>query len=170
MNALSKSPFNLLLLAMLLLALPLLLVTLPTGAAAQNYPHLADTANPMKAPGAYSGPRLPLGMDTRTGYHHFLDQPVHSPTQPLMLGLMGFYRTVISPVNGDQSDLAPVHSLYAVQAVKDHGVLLGALLITERLIHEPDELAITVPFREKGRTFHYDPLLHNTYWLWDWLK
>lgn len=134
------------------------------------YPHTEHRPNQMKAPGPGSSMRLPLATNVRTNYHLVLGQPVESTAQPLMLGLLHFYRTVISPVNGDQSDVAPVHSLYAVQAVKTHGVLLGVVLTTERLIHEPDELRQTWSFVENGRTFYHDPLMNNTYWLWDWLQ
>lgn len=145
------------------------LAALPGVAVGQSrpgYPHLAGRPNPMRAPVARSAPRLPLGTATATGYGRVLAESVEGAQRPLFLGLLAFYRTVISPVNGDQSDVAPVHSLYAVQAIKAHGVVLGMVLTAERLIHEPDELAMAPPFREAGRTFYYDPLRYNTYWLW----
>jgi hypothetical protein len=151
----------------------LLLATGPGGAARaapDPYPYSTDAPNPMKAPGLRSSSRLPLGIHPRTGYGVLLQRPVEGASQPLFLGLLSFYRHVISPVNGNQSGVAPVHSLYAVQAIQTHGVLLGTLLTTERLMHEPSELPVTPRFVEGGRVFHYDPLLHNTYWLWDWLK
>lgn len=136
---------------------------------AEDAPHLQGRPNPMRAPGPLSAPGTPLGVRTATDYHTVLAEPIGGPGQPLFLGLLNFYRTVISPVNGDQSDLAPVHSLYGVQAIKRHGALLGTVLTTERLIHEPSEIPHAPAFTEHGRTFHYDPLEANTYWLPAWL-
>ena len=134
------------------------------------FPPAAEHANTMRAPGPRSGPRLPLGRPLRTGYGVFLARPVRSTPQPLFLGLLGFYRTVVSPVNGSNSDLAPVPSLYAVQAIKAHGVLLGSVLSTERLLHEPSVIPHAPSFLEGGREFFYDPLPWNTYWLPAWLR
>ena len=134
------------------------------------YPHIIAAANPMGAPRPFQAPLVPLGADTATGFREILREPVASATEPLFLGLLKFWRGVISPVNGDQSDLAPVHSLYAVQAIQRHGVLLGCLLTTERLIHEPDEIPLAPLLREGSREFSWDPLAHNTYWLWEWLR
>lgn len=134
------------------------------------FPPAIGKPNPMRAPGLLSGPRLPLGARPRSGYHAFLARPVEGGQRPLFLGLLAFYRTVISPVNGNNSDLAPVHSLYAVQAIKEHGMLLGTLLTTERLIHEPNEIPLAPAFTEDGRVFHHDPLIWNVYWLPDWMR
>jgi putative component of membrane protein insertase Oxa1/YidC/SpoIIIJ protein YidD len=124
----------------------------------------------MRGPGLLSGPRLPLGVHPRTGYERFLARPVEGGQRPLFLALLGFWRTVISPVDGSRSDLAPVHSLYAVQAIMEYGVLLGTVLTTERLLHEPGEIPFAPPFREGGRVYHYDPLSWNVYWLPDRLR
>ena len=61
-------------------------------------------------------------------------------------------------------------ALYAVQAVQAHGVLLGSVLTTARLIDEPSVVGRAPRFTEGGRTFFYDPLEWNTYWLPDWLR
>ena len=155
------------------LALALCLAATGSGvaeAADKPYPHLAGKPNLMRGPGPGAGVRLPLGLRTASAFHTVLSGPPEGAAQPLFLGLLGFYRQVISPLNGDQSDLAPVHSLYGVQAIRRHGVLLGSVLTTGRLIHEPDTLRLAPVFRERGRVFHYDPLEHNTYWLWNWLR
>jgi len=142
----------------------------PAAATPMPYPHLMGRPNPMRAPGPRSGPVLPLGPRWESAYHTLLQGPSGGATEPLFLGLLEFYRTVISPVNGDQSDVAPVHSLYGVQAIRRHGVLLGSVLTTGRLIHEGDELRFAPVFREQGRVFHFDPMENNTYWLWEWLR
>jgi putative component of membrane protein insertase Oxa1/YidC/SpoIIIJ protein YidD len=157
-----------------LLALALLAALAPQRAAAQVRPHPfppeAGRANPMRAPGLLSGPRLPLGSHPHTGYLAFVRRPVESAPQPLLLAPLAFYRRVVSPVNGSNSDLAPVPSLYAVQAVHEYGALLGGVLTAERLLHEPSAIPGAPRFREDGREFFYDPLAWNTYWLPVWLR
>jgi len=146
------------------------LASLSAQATPNPYPHLSGAPNAMRAPGARSALRPPLGLSTETHYLDLLRGPSGGAAQPVFLGLLGFYRRVISPVNGDQSDVAPVHALYGVQAIRQYGVLLGSVLTTERLIHEPDTLRFAPVFRERGREFYFDPLEYNTYWLWDWLR
>lgn len=144
----------------------------PAGAQGRRdpFPPAVERPNAMRAPGLRSGAALPLGRAPHTGYGAYLARPVRSTPQPLFLGLLAFYRTVVSPVNGSNSDLAPVPSLYAVQAIKAHGVLLGSVLTTERLIHESSVIPTAPRFREDGREFFYDPLAWNTYWLPPWLR
>jgi len=137
---------------------------------AQPFPPDVGRSNPMRAPGLLSGPQVPLGTGLHTGYHAFLTLPVRSTPQPLFLGLLEFYRVAVSPVNGSDADLAPVPSLYAVQAIKTHGVLLGSVLTTARLIDEPSVIPVAPHFREDGREFFYDPMAWNTYWLPAWLR
>ena len=141
---------------------------LPPSASAQMrrhpFPPQLGRPNPMRAPGITSGRRIPLGFQPRTGFHAVLSQPIEGGQRPLVLGLLAFYRVVVSPLNGSNSDLAPVHSLYAVQAIAAYGSLLGMVLITERLIHEPSEIPFAPSFTENGRIFHYDPLIWNVFW------
>ena len=126
-------------------------------------PWLQGQPNPMRAPTALSSPR-PLLPATPSAFHRVLATPVQGGERPLSLGLMAFYRRVFSPVNGSNSDLGPVHSLYAVQAIHEYGAWLGLVLTVERLLHEPDELRRAPTFVEGGRTFHYDPLEANVFW------
>ncbi|MEE8434753.1 MAG: membrane protein insertion efficiency factor YidD [bacterium] len=128
------------------------------------FPPQLGQPNPMRAPGLTSGRRIPLGSRPRSGFHSVLSRRTEGGQRPLVLGLLAFYRVVVSPVNGSNSDLAPVHSLYAVQAIAAYGALLGLVLITERLIHEPGEIPFAPPFTENGRVFHYDPLIWNVFW------
>lgn len=128
----------------------------------------------MRSPGLRSGARIPLGHPRgrpATGYHAILERPVEGGQRPLFLGLLAFWRGVISPVNGSSSDLAPVHSLYAVQAITEYGVLLGMVLTTERLLHEGNEIPLAPAFIDAdGRTYHHDPLVWNVFWLPDWIR
>ena len=160
----------------LLLLLPLLLAPplLQAQVRAHPFPPALETERiperGLRAPGLRSGPRAPLVPAPRTGYGAVLERPVESTAQPLALGWLAFYRRVVSPVNGSNSDLAPVPSLYSVQAIKRYGVLLGMVLTAERLIHEPSVIPTAPRFVEDGRVFFYDPLDWNVHWLPDWLR
>lgn len=157
------------LLVCLLLALALSCAgALSAGAQMQRHPFppLAGKPNPMRAPGLLSGPRIPLGLHPASGFQSLLALPVEGGQRPLLLSLLRFYRTVVSSVNGSNSDLAPVHSLYAAQALVEFGSLMGMILVAERLIHEPGEIPFAPPFTENGRVFHYDPLIWNSFWLY----
>ncbi len=124
----------------------------------------------MRAPGPASSRRPPLAGRARKSY-----LPARAPESPgvgvsLFSGLLGFYRAVVSPVDGDRCVMAPTCSLYGHQAMAEYGVLLGVVLTADRLLHEADEIPRVPKIREGGETYYYDPLEANTYWLWEWLK
>ncbi len=81
------------------------------------------------------------------------------------LGLLRFYRTVVSPVDGDRCSMAPTCSLYSRQALRDHGVFMGILLTADRLLHEADEIPHAHKIVIGGETYYHDPIENNTYWL-----
>ena len=124
----------------------------------------------MRAPGAASVPRPLLAPEPTTDYRILLRQPPTGGGTAIFGGLLGFYRTVISPVDGDRCDMAPTCSLYSHQALQTHGVLLGVVLTADRLLHEADERPLIVPLRRDGELLYPDPLRNNTWWLPAWLR
>lgn len=116
----------------------------------------------MWGPGPASGPRPPLQSEPPDFRRAGSFRP--SAGVAFFGGLLGFYRTVVSPVDGDRCDMAPTCSLYSRQALAEHGVLLGIVLTADRLLHEADEIPRVPEVQVGGQTFHYDPLEHNTYW------
>ena len=80
------------------------------------------------------------------------------------LGLLSFYRTTVSAVDGDRCSMAPTCSLYSKQALETHGALLGVLLTADRLLHEADEIPVVPTIEMGGQTYFRDPLEWNTYW------
>ena len=75
------------------------------------------------------------------------------------------YQRVIGHLDGRPCSAFPVCSLYARQALKVHGPLLGSWLMLDRLIHEADDVRIgpwTVAADGKRL---YDPLSRNDFWL-----
>jgi hypothetical protein len=125
---------------------------------------------PLRGPGAGSTPRAPLGVALPKPYAVDAPELASGAGLSLFQGLLGFYRTVISPVDGDRCSMAPTCSLYSRQALKRHGALLGVVLTADRLLHEADEQRHVRSIRERGETYHLDPLDANTYWLPDWVK
>jgi len=52
----------------------------------------------------------------------------------LSIGLITLYRYTLSPVLGTRCRFAPSCSCYAIEAIKNHGALGGALLTAKRLL------------------------------------
>lgn len=126
----------------------------------------------LKGPGAQSSRRLPLGIRPIKSY---LPAKAAAPAgaasgTSVFQGLLRFFRTAISPVDGNRCAMAPTCSLYSHQAMAEHGVLAGVLLTAGRLLHEGDEIPRARKIRENGETLYLDPLEANTYWWPEWLK
>jgi hypothetical protein len=152
------------------LAAALLLAALAGGALA----HPALEREPhhplMKGPGALSARRLPLSAHPVKTYLPAKAEETPGTGAGVFQGLLAFYRTVISPVDGDRCVMAPTCSLYSHQAIREHGVWMGILLTADRLLHEGDEIPRVPRIKERGETLYLDPLEANTYWWPDWLK
>ena len=88
-------------------------------------------------------------------------EAVLGPTNPAVVALTwavrGYQRTV-SRVDGNRCPSSPTCSQYAVQALGQHGPLLGTALTAGRLISEADEAAFAARIRIDGRWRIYSPL------------
>lgn len=84
-----------------------------------------------------------------------------SPTLPLAMGFLRFFQNYISPADGARCALYPTCSEYSLQALKKHGLLRGAVLTFDRLLHEPDERRMRRPEWIKGAYRVRDPLSSN---------
>ena len=83
------------------------------------------------------------------------------PTSPAALPALWsvrFFRGFISPVDGDRCPSYPTCSAYALQAVGEHGFLLGTLLTAGRLVAEADEAAFAARIRLGGSWKVYSPV------------
>jgi len=87
--------------------------------------------------------------------------PLSGPENMVML----FYRNVIGQMDGRSCPSYPVCSLYAAQAVKQHGLLVGSWLAMDRLIHEHDDIQRGQWLTINGEKRLYDPLIRNDFWL-----
>jgi hypothetical protein len=68
------------------------------------------------------------------------------------------YRATVSRVDGDRCPSHPTCSQYALEAVRRHGPLLGAVLTAGRLQAEADEAAFAPRISVGGRWKVYSPV------------
>jgi len=78
---------------------------------------------------------------------------------------MHFYRNGIGQMDGRACPSYPVCSLYAAQAVQQHGLLLGPWLAMDRIIHEHDDIEHGHWLSIDGEERLYDPLIRNDFWV-----
>ncbi|MBU1208015.1 MAG: membrane protein insertion efficiency factor YidD [Proteobacteria bacterium] len=90
-----------------------------------------------------------------------------SPGEMVVQGLIGFFQTYISPVDGDRCPSYPTCSHYAFQAVRKHGALVGMVMGFGRLIHESDEIQRAPMIWINNSYRSYDPVENNDFW---WYK
>ncbi len=76
-----------------------------------------------------------------------------------------FYQHVLGHLDGRACPAYPVCSVYAREAISEHGFLVGSWLMIDRLIHETDDLAVGPWIHRDGKTKLYDPLGRNDFWL-----
>ncbi|MBF0604347.1 MAG: membrane protein insertion efficiency factor YidD [Nitrospirae bacterium] len=80
--------------------------------------------------------------------------------------LFDLYGWVFGAAGGDRCPCQPVCSLYARQAIKKHGVLVGMWMLVDRLIQEHTAVS-TGPFvrDQTGRLRVYSPVEANDFWM-----
>ncbi len=78
---------------------------------------------------------------------------------------MHFYRNGIGQMDGRACPSYPVCSLYAAQAVQQHGLLVGSWLAMDRIIHEHDDIEHGHWLTIDGEERLFDPLSRNDFWL-----
>nr|WP_246347367.1 membrane protein insertion efficiency factor YidD [Desulfurispira natronophila] len=97
------------------------------------------------------------------------DSKTVSPSQrsygsQLGISLVRLYQRTASRVDTDRSKSYPVSSLYAIQALDQHGWWRGIFLTADRLIREVDSTSNPRRIYEDGRQYLYDPLERNVWW------
>lgn len=83
------------------------------------------------------------------------------PTNPAAVALewaLKAYRATVSRVDGDRCPSHPTCSAYALEAVRTHGPVLGAVLTAGRLQAEADEAAFAPRIFVGGRWKVYSPV------------
>lgn len=158
--------------ALLMISAGLLAIVPGVSAPLMAHPALerARVNHHMKAPGPASARRKPLSTIAVKFYLPEKAGESSGAGTSVFQGLLGFYRKVISPVDGNRCVMAPTCSLYGHQAIQEHGVIMGIFLTADRLLHEGDEISRVRRIKENGETLYLDTLEANTYWWPDWMK
>jgi len=76
-----------------------------------------------------------------------------------------FYQHIIGTLDGHSCPSYPVCSVYSRQAIEQYGLLYGAWLSIDRLIHESDDLQHGPWIMVDQTTRLNDPLQRNAFWL-----
>ncbi len=105
------------------------------------------------------------GPFSRTGKGQLAENRPVSTLKWVGKGAIGLFSRYISPADGPRSPSYPTSTAYGRDAIETHGVLVGILLIADRLLHEAD-----IHKGQKivlyGTSRYYDPVENNTFW-WD---
>lgn len=81
-----------------------------------------------------------------------------------LIALVRVYQAWLSPVYGSRCRMLPSCSRYAVDAIRKHGPVVGTVMASGRLMHEPDEWRFA-PIRISGGGYlFFDPVENNDFW------
>ncbi|MFQ5485791.1 MAG: membrane protein insertion efficiency factor YidD [Desulfobacterales bacterium] len=71
----------------------------------------------------------------------------------------------LSAVRRGSCPMYPSCSVYSKQAIKKHGMMIGWMMTTDRLLRcGRDEMKLSPQIIIKGQIYYYDPLKINDYW------
>ncbi|MFZ3045305.1 MAG: membrane protein insertion efficiency factor YidD [Desulfatirhabdiaceae bacterium] len=80
-------------------------------------------------------------------------------------GVIAWYQTYVSPIDGDRCPMTPSCSSYARQSVQKHGVFWGWIMTCDRLIRcGRDETRLSPHVAENNRIRIWDPVWMNDFW------
>ena len=79
-------------------------------------------------------------------------------------GALTAWHQVLSRADGPRSVMYPTASGFLGQAVAKHGMLIGIMMTTDRLLHEWDEQQCAPRIVKYGISRAYDPVEANDFW------
>ncbi len=90
-------------------------------------------------------------------------RPRVKSTNPVRLSANGWIRIFqkfISPVDGESCSYHPSCSTYGIQAIEEHGLLLGVPMTAERVMrnHRPENPARYPLYEKEGDFYYWDPV------------
>jgi putative membrane protein insertion efficiency factor len=90
-------------------------------------------------------------------------RPPAKSTNPIRLSAYGWIRIFqrfISPVDGASCTYHPNCSTYGLQAIEEHGLLLGVPMTAERVMrnHNPENPARYPLYEKEGSFYYWDPV------------
>ncbi len=110
--------------------------------------------------GPFDSPNHPVTSDVRGSVN--AGRPASS-THPLRLGFL-IYRGIVGAYQGPRCPHRPSCSVYAMQALERHGLLLGSWLAAGRLLRY-DTSSGARKLRRGADGLLADPLESSTFWL-----
>jgi hypothetical protein len=114
---------------------------------------LAAAADKLRGPWPKAAPEAarPDGLET-------------SVTGLAVRGALTAWHQVLSRADGPRSVMYPTASGFLGQAVAKHGMLIGIMMTTDRLLHEWDEQQRAPRIVKYGISRAYDPVEANDFW------
>jgi len=79
-------------------------------------------------------------------------------------GALTVWHRVLTRADGPRSVMYPTASGFLGQAVAKHGMVIGIVMTTDRLLHEWDEQARAPRITRDGVSRTYDPVEANDFW------
>jgi hypothetical protein len=79
-------------------------------------------------------------------------------------GALTAWHNVLTRADGPRSVMYPTASGFLGQAVAKHGMLIGIMMTTDRLLHEWDEQQRAPRIVKYGMSRAYDPVEANDFW------
>jgi uncharacterized protein len=79
-------------------------------------------------------------------------------------GALNVWHNVLSRADGPRSVMYPTASGFLGRAVAKHGLLIGIMMTTDRLLHEWDEQKRAPRVVKYGISRAYDPVEANDFW------
>jgi hypothetical protein len=79
-------------------------------------------------------------------------------------GALTAWHQVLTRADGPRSVMYPTASGFLGQAVAKHGMLIGIMMTTDRLLHEWDEQQRAPHIVKFGTKRSYDPVEANDFW------
>ena len=79
-------------------------------------------------------------------------------------GALNVWHHVLTRADGPRSVMYPTASGFLGQAVAKHGMLIGIMMTTDRLLHEWDEQKRAPRIVKYGISRAYDPVEANDFW------
>jgi len=81
---------------------------------------------------------------------------------------LNFYQKHISPIDGDRCSSYPSCSHYANDAIKKHGIILGWIMASDRLLRcGRDTSTLSKKIVIDSKVFIYDSVESNDFWWYD---
>ena len=105
------------------------------------------------------------GQKTRTGNKDTLSSETAVKPADILIFPIKLYRNTLSRVDGNRFRMEPSCSTFCIDALTQHGFLLGWIMCSDRLVRcGRDEEKISASIRINDEMRIYDPVSNNDFW------